>query len=107
MSFFAVRPQVSLSMNYPSPILETDHRNVTLTCDVTSGNPPILDEVIWYLDGEILKHLPECNGTQNDGEKIMVFVWVNSKSDNVDKDSDDIMWKVVTARYICTTKLQY
>lgn len=68
MFYISVRPQVSLSMDNQSPILETDHRNVTLTCEVTSGNPPILDEVIWYLDGEVLKHLPECNGTQNDGK---------------------------------------
>ncbi|XP_059047752.1 hemicentin-1 isoform X2 [Achroia grisella] len=61
------KPQVRLTMSSPSPILETDHKNVTLTCEVVSGNPPILDEVIWYLDGEILKHLPECNGT--DGEE--------------------------------------
>lgn len=50
-------------MSPESPILETDHKNVTLTCEVVSGNPSILDEVIWYLDGEVLKHLPECNGT--------------------------------------------
>ncbi|XP_052747843.1 hemicentin-1 isoform X6 [Galleria mellonella] len=61
------KPQVRLTMSSPSPILETDHKNVTLTCEVMTGNPPILDEVIWYLDGEILKHLPECNGT--DGEE--------------------------------------
>ncbi|XP_049882020.1 hemicentin-1 isoform X5 [Pectinophora gossypiella] len=61
------KPQVKLTMSSPSPILETDHKNVTLTCEVVSGNPQILDEVIWYLDGEVLKHLPECsNGTQED-----------------------------------------
>ncbi|CAB3242555.1 unnamed protein product [Arctia plantaginis] len=61
------KPQVRLKMEPASPILETDHMNVTLTCEVVSGNPNVLDEVIWYLDGEILKHLPECNGT--DGEE--------------------------------------
>ncbi|XP_028027603.1 hemicentin-1 isoform X4 [Bombyx mandarina] len=60
------KPQVRLTMSSPSPILETDHKNVTLTCEVVSGNPPTLDEVIWYLDGEVLKHLPDCNGTDGD-----------------------------------------
>ncbi|CAG9116132.1 unnamed protein product [Plutella xylostella] len=60
------KPKVSLTMSSPSPILETDHKNVTLTCEVVAGNPRVLEEVIWYLDGEVLKHLPECNGT--DGE---------------------------------------
>lgn len=63
------RPQVRLKMEPASPILETDHTNVTLTCEVVSGNPNILDEVIWYLDGVMLKHLPECNGT--DGEESL------------------------------------
>ncbi|KAL4702256.1 hypothetical protein ACJJTC_005492 [Scirpophaga incertulas] len=61
------KPQVRLTMSTPSPVLETDHKNVTLTCEVVTGNPPLLDEVVWYLDGELLKHLPECNGT--DGEE--------------------------------------
>ncbi|XP_028179374.1 uncharacterized protein LOC114366644 [Ostrinia furnacalis] len=60
------KPQVRLTMSSQSPILETDHKNVTLTCEVETGNPPLLDEVIWYLDGEVLKHLPECNGTDGD-----------------------------------------
>ncbi|RVE43417.1 hypothetical protein evm_011931, partial [Chilo suppressalis] len=61
------KPEVKLTMSSPSPILETEHKNVTLTCEVVTGNPALLDEVIWYLDGEVLKHLPECNGT--DGEE--------------------------------------
>ncbi|VVD03801.1 unnamed protein product [Leptidea sinapis] len=58
-------PQVRLAMIPESPILETEHKNVTLACEVVSGNPQILDEVIWYLDGEILKQLPECNGSDD------------------------------------------
>ncbi|XP_060807894.1 hemicentin-1 [Amyelois transitella] len=63
------KPSVRLTMSSPSPVLEEDHKNVTLTCEVVTGNPAILDEVIWYLDGEILKHLPECNGTDG-GENL-------------------------------------
>lgn len=61
------KPQVRLVMSSPSPILEKDHRNVTLTCEVATGNPRFLDEVIWYLDGELLKQLPDCNQTQGEG----------------------------------------
>ncbi|CAK1595229.1 unnamed protein product [Parnassius mnemosyne] len=78
------KPQVRLNMSEQSPILETDHKNVTLTCQVVSGNPPILDEVIWYLDGEILKHLPECNGTNdslcNDVDPSMLLLQDTTKS---------------------------
>ncbi|KAI8433698.1 hypothetical protein MSG28_015693 [Choristoneura fumiferana] len=48
-------------MSEKSPLKEIDHKNVTLTCEVADGNPRILDEVTWYLDGEVLKKLPECN----------------------------------------------
>ncbi|XP_013161702.1 PREDICTED: hemicentin-1 isoform X3 [Papilio xuthus] len=78
------KPQVRLNMSAQSPILETEHRNVTLTCEVVSGNPPVLDEVIWYLDGEILKHLPECNGTNdslcNDVDPSMLLLQDTTKS---------------------------
>ncbi|CAH0718634.1 unnamed protein product, partial [Brenthis ino] len=78
------KPQVRLTMSSPSPILETDHKNVTLTCEVVKGNPPVLDEVIWYLDGEILKHLPECNGTDdnlcNEVDPSMLLLQDTTKS---------------------------
>ncbi|XP_047508894.1 hemicentin-2 isoform X6 [Pieris napi] len=78
------KPQVRLIMNPESPILETDHKNVTLTCEVVSGNPSVLDEVIWYLDGEILKHLPECNGTDdnlcNEVDPSMLLLQDTTKS---------------------------
>ncbi|CAH2233329.1 jg6242 [Pararge aegeria aegeria] len=79
-----VKPQVRLTMSSPSPILENDHKNVTLTCEVVTGNPSILDEVIWYLDGEILKHLPECNGTDdnlcNEVDPSMLLLQDTTKS---------------------------
>ncbi|XP_064075310.1 hemicentin-1 isoform X4 [Vanessa tameamea] len=78
------KPQVRLIMSSPSPILETDHKNVTLTCEVVTGNPSILDEVIWYLDGEVLKHLPECNGTDdalcNEVDPSMLLLQDTTKS---------------------------
>ncbi|XP_041986040.1 uncharacterized protein LOC121738194 isoform X2 [Aricia agestis] len=78
------KPQVRLTMSSPSPILEKEHRNVTLTCEVVSGNPAVLDEVIWYLDGEVLKHLPECNGTDdalcNEVDPSMLLLQDTTKS---------------------------
>ncbi|XP_045507802.1 uncharacterized protein LOC123703740 isoform X2 [Colias croceus] len=78
------KPQVRLTMSPESPILETEHRNVTLTCSVVSGNPAVLDEVIWYLDGELLKHLPECNGTDenlcNEVDPSMLLLQDTTKS---------------------------
>lgn len=60
------KPEVKLEMSGTSPVLEPERRNVTLTCSVTSGNPAVLNEVVWYLDHEPLKHLPDCNGTEDD-----------------------------------------
>ncbi|XP_072934033.1 uncharacterized protein nrm isoform X5 [Epargyreus clarus] len=78
------KPQVRLTMSSPSPILEREHKNVTLTCEVVSGNPPILDEVIWYLDGEVLKYLPDCNGTDeslcNEVDPSMLLLQDTTKS---------------------------
>ncbi|CAH2098777.1 unnamed protein product [Euphydryas editha] len=78
------KPQVRLTMSAASPVLETEHRNVTLTCEVEFGNPPLLDEVVWYLDGELLKHLPECNGTDdtlcNEVDPSMLLLQDTTKS---------------------------
>lgn len=49
-----------MTMDPNRPVNEKDEKNVTLTCDVDSGNPAILESVRWYLDGELLKELPEC-----------------------------------------------
>lgn len=41
--------------------MEDDNTNVTLHCDVLSGNPSTLLKVRWYLDTHVLKELPECS----------------------------------------------
>ncbi len=53
-------------MDPPSPVSELDRRNVTLFCDVASGNPASLYSVKWYMDGNLLKQLPLCE-PQPDG----------------------------------------
>lgn len=39
---------------------EADRVNVSLTCEVDAGNPATLSAVRWYLDGDLLKELPDC-----------------------------------------------
>jgi hypothetical protein len=48
-----------------TPVNEADRLNVSLTCEVDAGNPAVLTAVRWYLDGDLLKELPDCtrNGT--------------------------------------------
>ena len=54
-------PEVALRMSPSSPISELDRRNVTLFCDVISGNPDTLNSVKWFMDGVLLKQLPMCH----------------------------------------------
>lgn len=42
------------------PTIENNEDNVTLSCNVLTGNPMLLLKVRWYLDGQMLKELPEC-----------------------------------------------
>lgn len=47
-------------MEPDAPINEAARLNVSLSCDVASGNPAYLAAVRWYLDGDLLKELPDC-----------------------------------------------
>ena len=53
-------PMVELSIDPVTPVSEPKKENVTLTC---SPLPPdeSLTRVKWFLDGELLKELPECS----------------------------------------------
>ena len=53
-------PEVELSLDPLTPVSEPKKENVTLTC---SSRPPddSLIRVKWFLDGELLKELPECS----------------------------------------------
>jgi hypothetical protein len=53
-------------MDPPTPVTELDKMNITLMCKVVSGNPEILLAVRWYLDGDLLKELPDCGGNTTD-----------------------------------------
>lgn len=55
------KPTVTIRFEPNSPIIENDHVNVTLHCDVTEGNPRKLLKVQWMIDGMVLTELPECN----------------------------------------------
>ena len=54
---------MALRIEPESPVSELDHLNVTLFCDVVSGNPPSLTKVRWYVDEELLKEvvLSQCD----------------------------------------------
>lgn len=47
-------------MEPSTPVNEMERPNVTLNCQVIDGNPALLVGVRWYLDGELLKELPDC-----------------------------------------------
>lgn len=55
------KPVVEVSMEPEAPVNEADRLNISLTCEVTAGNPTILTAVRWYLDGGLLKELPDCS----------------------------------------------
>ena len=67
INFFADKPTVSLRMSPSSPINELAKKNVTLFCDVISGNPEALTSVRWYMDGVLLKQLPLCEDDETSG----------------------------------------
>ncbi|XP_058054565.1 hemicentin-1 [Anopheles bellator] len=54
------KPTVMLTMDPDTPVIENDQANITLLCNIVDGNPMLLTRVRWFLDGEFLKELPEC-----------------------------------------------
>ncbi|XP_053670454.1 hemicentin-2 [Anopheles nili] len=54
------KPTVMLTMDPEAPVIENDQANITLLCNIVDGNPMLLTRVRWFLDGEFLKELPEC-----------------------------------------------
>ncbi|XP_037031703.1 hemicentin-2 isoform X5 [Bradysia coprophila] len=64
-------PIVELTKEPTKPIIEKDESNVTLYCNVVKGNPSTLLKVRWFLDGQMLKELPECQeGTGDDDDSL-------------------------------------
>ena len=53
-------PQVKLSLDPVTPVSEPRKENVTLTCSSRAPGDS-LTRVKWFLDGELLKELPDCN----------------------------------------------
>ncbi|XP_011052073.1 PREDICTED: hemicentin-1 [Acromyrmex echinatior] len=66
------KPVVEVIMDPETPVNEADRLNVSLTCEVDAGNPAILTAVRWYLDGDLLKELPDCsrNSTASSEESL-------------------------------------
>ncbi|KAL6268570.1 hypothetical protein P5V15_001705, partial [Pogonomyrmex californicus] len=66
------KPVVEVIMDPETPVNEADRQNVSLTCEIDVGNPHILTAVRWYLDGDLLKELPDCprNSTASSEESL-------------------------------------
>jgi hypothetical protein len=58
--------QVRMRMEPALPVSELDKSNVTLYCDLEDGNPPTLLAVRWFMDRDLLKQLPQCEGGKGD-----------------------------------------
>ncbi|XP_034935255.1 hemicentin-1 isoform X9 [Chelonus insularis] len=69
------KPTVAVIVDPDVPVNEADRLNVSLTCDVVSGNPMNLNAVRWYLDGDLLKELPDCarNSTPTNVDDTSTF----------------------------------
>nr|XP_034174881.1 hemicentin-1 isoform X8 [Osmia lignaria] len=71
------KPVVEVVMDPETPVNEADRLNVSLTCEVVSGNPASLTAVRWYLDGDLLKELPDCTrnntATTTTTEESLIF----------------------------------
>uniref|UniRef100_A0A336K1W8 CSON005257 protein n=1 Tax=Culicoides sonorensis TaxID=179676 RepID=A0A336K1W8_CULSO len=63
-------PTVEIDMEPDSPLIENNESNVTLYCNVLQGNPLALLKVRWFLDGQLLKELPECEDDVNDEDSL-------------------------------------
>jgi hypothetical protein len=59
-------PIVEIDLEPDSPIIENSETNVTLFCNVVEGNPATLLKVRWFLEGSLLKELPECRHEDDD-----------------------------------------
>ncbi|KAL1124451.1 hypothetical protein AAG570_001077 [Ranatra chinensis] len=59
------KPIVNLTMSPSSPVSEVDLENITLTCQVVAGNPETLVAVRWFLNGDLLKELPDCSAANS------------------------------------------
>lgn len=64
-------PSVEVIITPSNPVKERDQSDVTVECEVISGNPSNLTSVRWYLGTDMLMQLPYCNYTYNEnGEPI-------------------------------------
>lgn len=73
----ADKPVVEVIIDPETPVNEADRLNVSLTCEAVTGNPASLTAVRWYLDGDLLKELPDCtrnsSATTTTTEESFIF----------------------------------
>jgi len=58
-------PTVAIRMEPHTTVSETEHRDVTLHCDLVEGNPSQLTGVVWFMNNKLLKELPQCKGRED------------------------------------------
>uniref|UniRef100_A0A1B6E6D7 Ig-like domain-containing protein n=1 Tax=Clastoptera arizonana TaxID=38151 RepID=A0A1B6E6D7_9HEMI len=55
------KPTVNLTTYPVTPVTELANENITLFCEVESGNPSTLQAVRWFYGDELLKEIPDCS----------------------------------------------
>lgn len=68
------KPTVSIRFEPPSPIIENDHTNVTMHCDVVDGNPGKLLKVQWMMNDDLLAELPVCDGKEESPHTFLLLL---------------------------------
>jgi len=56
-------PSTMVRIGQAGPVSEEENTNITLYCDILDGNPLFLTRVSWFLNGDLIKDLPdpECH----------------------------------------------
>ncbi|XP_043230348.1 hemicentin-2-like isoform X2 [Amphibalanus amphitrite] len=83
-------PDTVITME-PAMVLERDRENVTFVCDVTDGNPDELLAVRWYLDGIMLRQVPDENCTNTTEINGTVTTLPYDIQDYYDPDSSEVL----------------
>jgi len=85
-------PLTQLRIEPEGPVSEEEHVNVTLFCDIVDGNPLVLTKVSWFLNGDLVRELPdpECHellGIESE-EMVMEELLVNEGDSSLLCDID-------------------
>eukprot|EP00092_Neocalanus_flemingeri_P009188 GFUD01009889.1.p1 GENE.GFUD01009889.1~~GFUD01009889.1.p1 ORF type:complete len:1498 (+),score=504.87 GFUD01009889.1:68-4561(+) len=77
-------PEVEIRKDPTAPVSEEDDMNVTLHCDLIGGNPLELVRVSWFMNGELIRQLPDphCDQLQQlESEEIFDEEFISEAGD--------------------------